>query len=90
MAESNPRGTSPVNWMPVTMLPLIAVSDMPPDPVYARFMPKLGDFPFGSLRQLTWVPVVAIYCRLCHVLFRFKPTPDAGPRSGEGVQHWVR
>jgi hypothetical protein len=90
MAEPNPRGTSPVKWRPATLLPQVAASDMPPAPVYARFMPKLGDFPLHNLRQLNWMPVVAIYCWLCHVLFRIKPTPDARPRYGEGVQHWVR
>jgi hypothetical protein len=90
MAESTPRGTSPVKWTPVTPLPL-AASDLPAAPVYARFMPKLVDFPLDHMRQLTTlVHMVAIYSWLCHVLLRIKPTPDTGPRCGGGVQHWVR
>jgi hypothetical protein len=52
-------------------------------PIYARSLPKLGDFPFFYWYQLILVPVTAILSWLCHLLLRTKPaTPTARHREG--------
>jgi hypothetical protein len=96
MAQSASPGKSPVTRGAVTVLLLVAVGGALWVPIYARSMPKLGDFPFFYWYQLIWVPVVAILCWLCYMLTRTKPTPDArprdarprdgGPRDGGGAQ----
>ncbi len=86
MAQSAPPGRSPVTWVSVMILLVVAIGGTLWVPIYARFMPKLGDFPFFYWYQLIWLPVVAILCWLCYVLLKAKPTPDARPRHGRGVR----
>jgi len=86
MAQSAPRGRSPVTRVSVTILLVVAIGGTLWVPIYARSMPKLGDFPFFYWYQLIWLPVVAILCWLCYVLLKAKPTPDARPRHGRGVR----
>ena len=68
------------------MLLLVAIGGALWVLIYARSMPKLGDFPFFYWYQLILVPVVAILCWLCSVLLRTKPTPGARPRQGGRVR----
>ena len=84
MAGSDPAGKRPVRRVIVTVLLLAAIGGTLWVPIYARSMPKLGDFPFFYWYQLILVPVVAILCGLCSVLLRVKPTPAARPRHGGG------
>jgi len=86
MAQSPPPGKSPVTWGIVTVLLQVAIGGTLWVPIYARSMPKLGDFPFFYWYQLIWVPVVAILSWLCFLLLRTKPTPDARPRNSGGMQ----
>ena len=52
-------------------------------PIYARTLPKLGDFPFFYWYQLILVPVTATLCWLCYLLLRTKPAaPTARHREG--------
>jgi hypothetical protein len=85
MTQSAPPGKDPVTWVAVTVLLVVGIAGTLWVPLYARSMPKLGDFPFFYWYQLIWVPVVAILSWLCYVLLRTEP-PDAGPRHGRGVQ----
>jgi hypothetical protein len=84
MARSAPAGKSPATRVAVAVLLLAAIGGGLWVPIYARTMPKLGDFPFFYWYQLILVPVVAILCGLCSVLLRGKPTPAARPRHGGG------
>ena len=87
MAQSAPPGRSPATWGAVTVLLLVAVGGALWVPIYARSMPKLGDFPFFYWYQLAWVPVVAIACGLCYILLRTKPARvDASTNGGEVQQ----
>jgi hypothetical protein len=86
MAQSAPPGRSPVTRVSVMILLVVAIGGTLWVPIYARFMPKLGDFPFFYWYQLIWLPVVAILCWLCYVLLKAKPTPHARPRHGRGVR----
>jgi uncharacterized protein DUF3311 len=86
MAQSAPPGRSPVTRVSVTILLVVAIGGTLWVPIYARFMPKLGDFPFFYWYQLIWLPVVAILCWLCYVLLKAKPTPGARARHGRGVR----
>jgi hypothetical protein len=55
-------------------------------PIYARPLPKLGDFPFFYWYQLILVPVTAILCWISYLLLRAKPARHAGPRAREGTR----
>ena len=85
MAQPAPPGRSLVARGVVAFLLLVAVGGTLVVPIYARSLPKLGDFPFFYWYQLLWVPVVAILCWLCYLLLRTKPAAQAGPGSGEGA-----
>lgn len=54
-------------------------------PIYARSLPKLGDFPFFYWYQLILVPVTAILCWICYLLLRPKPAAPAA-RGREGAR----
>jgi hypothetical protein len=86
MAKSAAPGKSLVTWGTVTVLLLVAIGGALWVPIYARSMPKLGNFPFFYWYQLIWVPVVAILSWLCFLLLRTKPTADAGSRNSGGMQ----
>ncbi|MGD0375862.1 MAG: DUF3311 domain-containing protein [Streptosporangiaceae bacterium] len=86
MAQSAPAGKRPVTRVAVAVLLLVAMGGTLWVPIYARSMPKLGDFPFFYWYQLILVPVVAILCWLCSVVLKAKPTSAARPRDGGGVR----
>jgi hypothetical protein len=86
MAQSASPGKSPGTRVAITVLLCIAVGGTLVVPIYARTMPKLGDFPFFYWYQLIWVPVVAILCWLCYVLVSTKPGPESGPGDDRGAQ----
>jgi hypothetical protein len=70
MARSAPQGRSPARRVTVTVLLVVAIVGTLWVPIYARSMPKLGDFPFFYWYQLIWLPVVAILSWLCYILLR--------------------
>lgn len=74
MAQSAPPGRSPATWGAVTVLLLVAVGGALWVPIYARSMPKLGDFPFFYWYQLIWVPLSAVLLWICYLLLRTKRT----------------
>ena len=53
-------------------------------PIYARTLPKLGDFPFIYWYQLILVPVTATLCWLCYLLLRTRPRRGASTRGAPG------
>lgn len=55
-------------------------------PLYARYRPELGPFPFFYWYQLIWVPLTAVILWTCYLLLRTRPTPGAGPRKGRGTR----
>ncbi len=79
MAQSAPPGRNPVRRVTVTVLLVVAIAGTLWVPIYARSMPKLGDFPFFYWYQLIWLPVVAILSWLCYILLR-------APRHSGGVR----
>ena len=63
-------------------------------PIYARTLPKLGDFPFFYWYQLILVPVTALLCWIGYLLLRTRPpkpaqqapqAPQAAGRDREGA-----
>ncbi len=85
MAQHASSGKSPATWGAVTVLLTVAIAGTLCVPIYARYMPKLGDFPFFYWFQLIWVPVAAILCWISYLLLRTKRTRGAGPRDGGGA-----
>jgi len=73
MAKHAPAGKSPVTWGVVTVLLAVAIMGTLWVPIYARYEPKLGSFPFFYWYQLFWVPVSAVLCWICYLLLRRKP-----------------
>ncbi len=87
MAKSaRPGGKSRVTWVAVTVLLLVAIGGTLWVPIYARSLPKLGDFPFFYWYQLVWVPVVAILTWVCSLLLRSRPAPGSGSENGRGAR----
>ena len=86
MAQPAASGRKPVTRGVVTILLIVAIGGALVVPIYARSLPKLGDFPFFYWYQLILVPVVAILCWLCSVVLKAKPTSAARPRDGGGVR----
>ena len=86
MAQPAPPGRRPAARRAVTVLLLVAIGGALVVPIYARSMPKLGDFPFFYWYQLVWVPTVAILCWICYVLLRAKPAPAHAPANGAPVK----
>jgi len=85
MAQHAPSGKSPATWGVVTILLAVAIAGTLCVPIYARYLPKLGDFPFFYWFQLIWVPVAALLCWISYLLLRTKkPTRRGGPRHGAG------
>jgi len=80
MAQPAPSGKSPATWGAVTVLLTVAIGGALWVPIYARSMPKLGDFPFFYWYQLIWIPVTAVLCWICYLMLRTKPASGAGPR----------
>ena len=86
MAKPARPGKSPVTLVAVTVLLLVAIGGTLWVPIYARSLPKLGDFPFFYWYQLIWVPVVAILTWVCSLLLRSRPTREAGSENGQGAR----
>jgi hypothetical protein len=86
MSQSSARGRSPVTWVAVTILLLIAVAGTLVVPIYARSTPKLGDFPFFYWYQLLWLVVVAILAWICYLLLRSSPAQRSGTSGGEAAE----
>ncbi len=84
MAQPAPSRKSPATRGAVAVLLSVAIIGTLWVPIYARSMPKLGDFPFFYWYQLIWVPMTAVLCWICHLLLRTKPAPDAGRAAGPG------
>jgi hypothetical protein len=82
MAQPARSRNSPARWSVVTALLLIAIAGTLWVPIYARSLPKLGDFPFFYWYQFAWVPVSAVLCWICYLLLRAKP--GRGRRRGGG------
>ncbi|HTT50297.1 MAG TPA: DUF3311 domain-containing protein [Streptosporangiaceae bacterium] len=82
MGRSAPKSQRPVLRGTVTILLLVAIGGALCVPIYARYLPKLGGFPFFYWYQLSWVPVVAILCWLCHLLLRSRPPAGSAHRPG--------
>jgi len=86
MGQSARPDKSPVLRGTVTILLLIAIGGALCVPVYARYLPKLGAFPFFYWFQLIWVPVVAALCALCYLLTRTSSPRRARAGNGHGGQ----
>jgi hypothetical protein len=86
MAQPAPSRKSPATLGGVAVLLIVAIIGTLWVPIYARSMPKLGDFPFFYWYQLIWVPLTAAILWICYLLLRTKPTLDARPRNGRGAQ----
>ena len=86
MAQPARPGRSPVRRGTVAVLLLVAVGGALVVPIYARFLPKLGDFPFFYWYQLVWVPVAAGLCWVCYLLLRTKPAAGRAPRNDAGAR----
>ncbi len=86
MAQPAPSRKSPATRGAVAFLLSVAIIGTLWVPIYARSMPKLGDFPLFYWYQLIWVPMTAVLCWICHLLLRTKPAPDAGRAAGRGVR----
>ena len=86
MAQHASSGKSPATWGAVTVLLAVAIMGTLWVPIYARSLPKLGDFPFFYWYQLIWVPMTAVLCWICYLLLRTKPSQVAGPGDGGARQ----
>ena len=84
MAQPARSGKSPVTWGAVTVLLAVAILGTLWVPLYARYTPELGPFPFFYWYQFIWVPLSAVILWICYLLLKTKPTRDAGPRDGRG------
>jgi Protein of unknown function (DUF3311) len=84
MAQHAPAGKSPATWGVVTILLAVAIAGTLCVPIYARYLPKLGAFPFFYWFQLIWVPVAALLCWISYLLLRTKEPARGGPRHGGG------
>ena len=73
---------SPARLAAVTVLLTVAIFGALWVPLYARVLPKLGDFPFFYWYQLILVPVTAILCWICYLLLRSKPAQPGRPGDG--------
>ena len=85
------QAKSPAIKAAVTVMLAVAVVGALWVPIYARTLPKLGDFPFFYWYQLILVPVIAILCWISYLLLRTRPprqhrrAPQAAARDGEGA-----
>lgn len=86
MAQPAPSRKSPATRGAVAVLLSVAIIGALWVPLYARSMPKLGDFPFFYWYQLIWVPMTAVLCWICYLLLRTNPAPDARRAAGRGVR----
>ena len=77
---------SPAVRVTVTILLTVAILGALWVPLYAHFLPMLGDFPFFYWYQLILVPVTAILCWISYLLLRARRAPRAGARHGGGVR----
>jgi hypothetical protein len=78
MARSVSARRSPARWTAIGALLLVAIGGTLWVPIYARPLPKLGDFPFFYWYQLIWVPVVSLSCWGLSALLRTRRDPGTG------------
>ena len=90
MAPSARPATSPAVRAAVLVLLIAAIIAALLVPIYARFTPKLGAFPFFYWYQLILVPAVALVCWLCYLLLRPPPAHSAGSRSRRAARRGAR
>jgi hypothetical protein len=74
--------TSPARWAAITVMLAVAIIGALWVPIYARTVPKLGDFPFFYWYQLILVPVTAILCWTAYLLLRNKRARAGQPCDG--------
>jgi hypothetical protein len=86
MGQHTRSGKSPAKWGVVAVLLVVAIMGTLWVPIYARYLPKLGNFPFFYWYQLIWVPVTAVLCWICYLLLRTRPTTGSGPASRGGAR----
>ena len=86
MAQHATPGKGLATWGTVTVLLTVAIAGTLWVPIYARSLPKLGQFPFFYWYQFLWVPASAVLCWICYLLLSRKPTSGAGPRHSRGGQ----
>jgi hypothetical protein len=86
MGQPAPSRKSPATVGVVAVLLIVAIIGTLWVPIYARSMPKLGDFPFFYWYQLIWIPMTAALLWSCYLLLGTKPTPAAGPGGRRGAQ----
>ena len=92
MAQPAPSDKSPATRVAVAVLLGVAIIGTLWVPIYARYLPKLGNFPFFSWSQLIWVPTTAVLLWICYLLLRTRPTRgtrptrSAAPRHGRGAR----
>ena len=60
MAQPAASGRKPFTRGVVTILLIVAIGGALVVPIYARSLPKLGDFPFFYWYQLLWVPLTSL------------------------------
>jgi hypothetical protein len=84
MTQPTPPRRNPAALVIVTILLVVAVAGTLIVPIYARSMPKWGDFPFFYWYQLIWVPVVAILAGLSYLLLKTRQAPGAGASPAPG------
>ena len=56
------QGKGLATWGTVTVLLTVAIAGTLWVPIYARSLPKLGQFPFFYWYQFLWVPASAVLC----------------------------
>ena len=81
MGQHARSGKSRATWGVVTVLLAVAIMGTLCVPIYARYLPKLGDFPFFYWYQLLWVPVTAVLCWICYLLLKTRRAAGGGARQ---------
>ena len=74
---------SPAVRAAVTVMLAVAILGALWVPIYAHFLPKLGDFPFFYWYQLILVPVTAFLCWISYLLLRTESAALARERERE-------
>jgi Protein of unknown function (DUF3311) len=76
---------SPAVRAAVTVMLAVAILGALWVPLYARYLPMRGAFPFFYWYQLILVPVTAILCWISYLLLRTR-SPRARSRHGGGAR----
>ena len=86
MVRHTSPAKSPVVRAAVTVMLTVAILGALWVPLYARYLPMRGAFPFFYWYQLILVPVTAILCWISYLLLRTRPAPRVRSRHGGGVR----